>query len=277
MLSLLDALTLFGYAAMLIAIALYHARKIRVRDDYYLAGRTMSRWPIALYPRMSYRLRITTAYEYLEKRFNYPVRALAALFFMGARIMWMATMLYAGSLVVSQMLGWTAERGVPGGQVYAIVLLGTLGLFMDLAGGMHAVIWTDVAQFFVLFGSVAVMVTLAFLKSGGPAHVLATAVAAHKLAPPVFFSLSETLSIVSGLCLGFVSMLSSGRAVAGFAATIALNALGRVSDFYYGIFGAATTFLCGYLLSRLFRPPAAASLEGLTHRARPAAAAVDNV
>jgi len=33
---------------MLIAIALYHARKIHARDDFFLAGRSMSRWPIAM-------------------------------------------------------------------------------------------------------------------------------------------------------------------------------------------------------------------------------------
>ncbi|MDP2997754.1 MAG: hypothetical protein Q8N47_09715, partial [Bryobacterales bacterium] len=44
----LDTLTLLAYAAMLVGIALYHSRKIRARDDYFLAGRSMSRWPIAL-------------------------------------------------------------------------------------------------------------------------------------------------------------------------------------------------------------------------------------
>ena len=42
---------------------------------------------IALYPKIFFRLRLTTAYEYLEKRFDYRVRAFAALFFMAARVM----------------------------------------------------------------------------------------------------------------------------------------------------------------------------------------------
>jgi SSS family transporter len=253
-LNALDTLTLLGYAAMLVGIALYHSRKIHARDDYLLAGRSMSRWPIALsmyvalfstntfvgvigwvnrpegtlwiglqnigmilavplvvrlYPGLYYRLRISTAYEYLEMRFDYRVRAMAGLLFIGARVMWMATMLYAGGLVISQMLGWTPGNGVPQGQLYAILLLGGLGMFFGLAGGMHAVIWTDVAQFFVLFGSVAAMVGLSFALSGGPAHVLSVAVAAGKLAPPRLFSLTDDLSVVSGLCLGFISMLAS--------------------------------------------------------------------
>ncbi len=253
-LNILDAATLLAYTAMLVAIALYHSRKIRARDDYFLAGRSMSRWPIALsmyvalfstntfvgvigwvnrpdgtfwiglqsvgiilaiplvvwlFPAVFFRLRISTAYEYLERRFNYAVRAMAGLLFIGARVMWMATMLYAGSLVISQMLGWTPDNGVVRGQFYAILLLGALGMFFGLAGGMRAVIWTDVAQFFVLFGSVAAMIALSFKLSGGPAHVFAAAAAAGKFSPPRLFSITDDLSILSGLCLGFIGMLSS--------------------------------------------------------------------
>ncbi len=252
--NIIDILTLLAYAAMLIGIAAWHSHRIEKRDDYFLAGRSMSRWPIAmsmyvalfstntfigvigwvnrpdgtlwiglqnigiilavplvvaLYPDIFFRLRISTAYEYLEKRFDYPVRAVAAALFMGSRIMWMATMLYGGGLVISQLLGWTAAQGVPAGHVYAIVLLAALGTFFALGGGIRAVIWTDVAQFFVLFGSVAVMVVLATGRSGGAAHVFAVAAGAGKFSPPEFFSFTSDLSIVSGLCLGLISLLSS--------------------------------------------------------------------
>ncbi len=148
--SLADWTVLLAYLLMLVLIAFYHSRKIKAQDDYFLAGHSMSRWPIALsmyvalfstnsflgvtgwlnrpdgtiwiglqnigvilavplviklYPAIFFRLRITTAYEYLEKRFDYSVRALAAVFFLGARIMWLSTMLYAAALVVSRMLG----------------------------------------------------------------------------------------------------------------------------------------------------------------------------
>jgi solute:Na+ symporter, SSS family len=255
--NIVDIITLLAYAGMLIGIASWHSRRIAARDDYFLAGRSMSRWPIAmsmyvalfstntfigvigwvnrpdgtiwiglqnigiilavplviaLYPDIFFRLRISTAYEYLEKRFNYPVRAAAALFFMGSRVMWMATMLYGGGLVISQLLGWTAANGMPAGHLYAIVLLGALGTFFALGGGIRAVIWTDVAQFFVLFGSVAVMIVLAAARSGGPAHILSIAADAGKFTPPEFFSLTTDLSIVSGLCLGMISLLSSAGA-----------------------------------------------------------------
>jgi len=39
---------LFLYVLALSAIAYSAARKVRAQDDYFLAGRSMSRWPIAL-------------------------------------------------------------------------------------------------------------------------------------------------------------------------------------------------------------------------------------
>lgn len=253
-LNLLDWASLLAYAALLVGISIYHSRRIKARDDYYLAGRSMSRWPIAmsmyvalfstntfvgvigwvnrpngtiwiglqnigiilavplvvaLFPSVFFRLKLTTAYEYLERRFSYPVRSLAAVFFLSARIMWMSTMLYAGSLVVSQLVGWTAERGVVHGQLYTIVILAAMGAFLSLAGGMRAVIWTDVAQFFVLFGCVAVMIVLAVLRAGGVEGVVSTAIQSGKFTPPSFFSLSDDLSVVSGLALGFIGFLAS--------------------------------------------------------------------
>ena len=230
---------------------------MRAQEDYFLAGRSMSKWPIALsmymaifstnsfigvigwvnrpqgtvwiglqslgvifavplvimlYPSIFFRLRITTAYEYLEKRFSYSVRAFAAVFFLCARIMWMSTMLYAASLVISLMLGWTAGHGDPGGESRAIFVVAAMGMFLALAGGMLAVIWTDVFQFFVLFGGVIGMALLALFKSGGFSEVATIVASTGKLHPPQFFSLTDDLSIVSGLCLGFIAYLSSSGA-----------------------------------------------------------------
>jgi SSS family transporter len=252
-----DWIVLFFYSIMLVAIALYHSRKMRGQEDYFLAGRFMSKWPIALsmymaifstnsfigitgwvnrptgtvwiglqslgvilavplvimlYPSIFFRLRITTAYEYLEKRFNYRARAFAAVFFLCARIMWMSTMLYAASLILSLMLGWTATQGDPRGEFRAIFVVAFLGIFLAFSGGMLAVIWTDVFQFFVLFGGVVGMSILAVTKSGGISQVAQIAIQSNKLHPPQFFSITDDLSIVSGLCLGFIAYLSSSGA-----------------------------------------------------------------
>jgi SSS family transporter len=248
----LDWLVIPVYIFGLGAIAVYHWRKLKRQDDVFLAGRSMSHWPVAismfmalfstntfigtigwmnrpkgtfwyitqiigsicavplavsLFPALFYRLRISTAYEYLERRFSYTVRAFASLSFMAARIMWMSTMLYAASLVISVMFGWTPERGVQSGQVWSILLVGALGTFFALSGGMHAVIWTDVAQFFGVVGSVSTMVVLAVADSGGVSRVISVAMEAGKFKPPALFSLTDDLSILSIFLFGFMVYL----------------------------------------------------------------------
>ena len=249
--SLLDGAIQVLYLLGLTAIALYHSRKMRSQEDYFLAGRSMSQWPIAfsmfvalfstnsflgvtgwvnraegtvwiglqnlgiilvvpaviaLYPKIFFRLRLTTAYEYLERRFDYRVRAFAALFFMAARVMWMSSMIYAASLMITAMLGWSSQGG---GLLGAILLVGIVGMLFAMAGGMHSVIWTDVVQFFVIFGGVAVMVVTAVTKVGGVGKAVEIAAAAGKWTPPPLFDPTQELTIVSGLCLGVVGYLSS--------------------------------------------------------------------
>lgn len=164
---------------------------------------------IWLYPDLFYRLNITTAYEYLEKRFNHRIRALGSALFLGARIMWLATMLYAGSLVVSIMGGLTPESGFEYGHIWAIVLIGLIGASIGAVGGMRAVIWGDAVQFFILMGCVVCMSAIAVSEVGGVGRVLSIASESSKFVPPRFFSLTDSLSVVSGLLLGMVSMLSS--------------------------------------------------------------------
>ncbi len=96
--------------------------------------------------------------------------------------------------------------------MHAILLIGAIGTLFALAGGMHAVIWTDVAQFFVIFGGVLVMAVMAVAKAGGIEKVITLTLETGKAAPPSFFSLTDELTIVSGLCLGLIGYLSSAGA-----------------------------------------------------------------
>ena len=252
-----DWVCILLYVLGLLGIAVYHSRKMRRQDDVFLAGRSMSRWPIAismymalfstntflgvtgwlnrpngtiwigmqtigimlavpfvvtLYPTLFYRLRITSAYEYLEKRFNRSVRSVATVFFLSSRIMWMSTMLYSSSLVVSTMLGWTATFGVTQGQLMAILTIGALATFFTLVGGMHAVIWTDVFQFFVLLAGLIAMIVLGLALTGGVGQIVEIANEHGKFDPPAVFSLMDDFSLLGGLLLGFVGMLANSGA-----------------------------------------------------------------
>src|SRR4029077_4500256 len=47
-LNFLDWFAIGLYSLGLFTIAVYHSRKVRKQDDVFLAGRSMSRWPIAI-------------------------------------------------------------------------------------------------------------------------------------------------------------------------------------------------------------------------------------
>ena len=107
------------------------------------------------------RLECETAYHYLEKRFHVSVRCLASGLFVLLRIAWMASATYAASLVVATV------AGVP--QVAVIVLLGLVAIVYTIIGGLRAVMWTDVIQFFVFALTIGIALVLLVVKSGmGP-------------------------------------------------------------------------------------------------------------
>lgn len=163
---------------------------------------------IWLFPTLFFRLRITTAYEYLEMRFNRSTRWAATVFFMGARLMWMATMSYSASLVVSRMIGHSQTSGVNWG----VVGLCALGTALAFTGGMHAVIWTDVVQFFIFFASVSLMTVLGVVLSGGLSNVFAIGSQFERFAVPPLADVTQEFSVLGVLLMGFVGMLSSSGA-----------------------------------------------------------------
>jgi SSS family solute:Na+ symporter len=87
------------------------------------------------------RLNLGTAYEYLEMRFHVSVRILASGLFVLLRIGWLTSMTYAASLVVASVSGVE--------QTTVIVGLGIVSILYTMIGGLRAVMWTDVIQFFI--------------------------------------------------------------------------------------------------------------------------------
>ncbi|MHC4753091.1 MAG: sodium:solute symporter family transporter [Planctomycetota bacterium] len=90
------------------------------------------------------RLNITTAYEYLEKRFHVSIRIFGSLSFITFQL---------GRMGVVILLPALALSAVTGMNVYlCITLIGVLSTVYTALGGMEAVIWTDVLQAVVLIG-----------------------------------------------------------------------------------------------------------------------------
>jgi SSS family transporter len=121
------------------------------------------------------RLNYYTAYEYLEKRFDVRVRALAALIFIVWRLGWMATAIYVPCLAISTATGDRIPLRL------LVVGLGAVVTLYTALGGIEAVIWNDVAQFCVRFGGLAAVVVIAAGSvPGGVGRIWDIAAAAGK-------------------------------------------------------------------------------------------------
>lgn len=128
---------------------------------------------IAFYLPFFRRLNITTAYEYLEKRFSLPVRLFGSASFVIFQLGRMAVVVYLPALALSTVTGM---------DIYAcIVLMGVLSIVYTALGGMEAVVWTDVVQAIVLLGGMLVSVAIILFLEGGPAPIFREALADGKL------------------------------------------------------------------------------------------------
>jgi len=136
----------------------------------YLIGRVVI---VLLFLPHYFRGEYYTAYQMMEKRFGARVKAVAASTFLVTRVLAEGVRVAAIALVVTVALG-TGQRA-------SILLIMALVLIYTFEGGMKAVIWTDVAQFFLYFlGSAAAFLLLLHRIPGGWNAVVAAAAPTHK-------------------------------------------------------------------------------------------------
>ncbi len=103
-----------------------------------------------------YRLKVFTAYEYLESRFDIKTRALAAGLFLILRGLSAGITLFAPSLVLSTILGWPTS--------VTTVLIGMLVIIYVVSGGTKAVSLTQRYQMSVIMGGMILAGIFALLK-----------------------------------------------------------------------------------------------------------------
>jgi len=128
---------------------------------------------VALYLPFFCRLDITTAYEYLERRFDLAVRLFGSASFIAFQLVRMAIVIFLPSLALATITGI---------DVYAcIVIMGTLSTLYTVMGGMEAVVWTDVLQTLVLVGGMLIAVFVVAADAGGFGAVLEVALSRDKL------------------------------------------------------------------------------------------------
>ena len=100
-----------------------------------------------------HRLKVFTAYEYLETRFDVRVRTLTALLFLVQRGLGTAMTLYAPALIVSLVLGWNIHL--------TTLVIGVLVILYTATGGTKAVSWTQTHQLMISLGGMAIAMVIA--------------------------------------------------------------------------------------------------------------------
>ncbi len=90
-----------------------------------------------------HRLKVFTAYEFLEKRFDIRTRTLTASLFLIQRGLAAGITIYAPAIILSTLLGWNLN--------FLNLLIGTLVIIYTVSGGSKAVSVTQKHQMFVIF------------------------------------------------------------------------------------------------------------------------------
>ncbi|PHQ34036.1 sodium:solute symporter family transporter [Rhodopirellula bahusiensis] len=116
---------------------------------------------VAVYVAMPFFRRIdaTSAYEYLEKRFNRSVRWFGSLSFSLFHVFRMAVVMSLTGLALSVATPLTPQQSV--------LLMGGLSIAYSTLGGIEAVIWTDTIQTVVLLGGAFLAILLLITGTDG--------------------------------------------------------------------------------------------------------------
>ncbi len=135
-----------------------------------------------------HKLKLFTAYEFLEKRFDGKTRAFTSLLFLLQRGLSTGISISAPSIILSSLLGWNI--------LWTNILMGGLLVIYTVTGGAKAVAYTQQIQFIIIFAG---MVTVGYMV----VHML-----------PGNLGLSDALHI--GGRAGKLNVITSGRNENGF-------------------------------------------------------------
>lgn len=199
----LDYAVLILYMLGTMGLGLWMSRRVHVGSDYFLAGRSLPWWAVGVslvatdiggtdivgvggaaytyglavgnfewigcVPAMIiaaflfiphfWRCGVTTIPEFLERRFNVGVRsALAAcwLIFMACNL---GVMLLVSAKMMSAVIGWNEALSI-------WITAGLVGVY-TIAGGLAAVVYTDVIQGVVMIGGCLLIVVMGLADVGG--------------------------------------------------------------------------------------------------------------
>ncbi|XP_060885764.1 sodium-coupled monocarboxylate transporter 1-like isoform X2 [Labrus mixtus] len=116
---------------------------------------------------VSYRLSITSAYEYLEMRFNRATRLITTILFIVQAILYTGIVIYAPALALSQVVDLNLWVG--------IISTGAVCTLYCTLGGLKAVIWTDVFQMGIMIAGFLSVIIKAVILQGGVSTIISDA------------------------------------------------------------------------------------------------------
>jgi SSS family transporter len=151
-----------------------------------------------------YRLKVYTAYEYLESRFDYKTRTLTATLFLFLRGLSAGITLLAPSIVLSTILGWNI--------LFTTMLIGFLVIIYTVLGGTRAVSLTQRQQMAVVMSGMLLAGIMAYSLLPDSISFGETVQLAGELGKlniiTTDFSLSDRYNIWSGLIASTFMALS---------------------------------------------------------------------
>lgn len=130
-----------------------------------------------------YNLEVSTAYEYLERRFGKSTRTVSSLLFTLQMIFYMAVVLYAPSLALNAVTGLSTWASV--------ISLAVVCTFYCSLGGLKAVLWTDVFQALLMYVTISAVVIKGSIDFGGFGKIFETASEGGRL---IFFDTSPSMT-----------------------------------------------------------------------------------
>jgi sodium-coupled monocarboxylate transporter 8/12 len=205
-------------------------------------------------------LNLSTAYEYLERRFDGRVRRTASVLFLVRVSLHLAMVIYAPSLAVVEITGWPLWA--------AVLVTGGVATLYTTLGGMKAVIWTDSLQFLVLCGGIVLILGFAVAEvPGGLSAAWQNASAAGRTRM-LNMSLDPTVrvtfwgALIGGTCHNLVQMVTDQISVQRYLTAKSLEECQRALWLKLGLtlplvtlFYLTGTVLFGYYRAHPEREP----------------------
>ncbi len=199
-----------------------------------------------------HRANVYTAYEYLEKRFDRKTRYLVSLIFLFQRGLGAGIALYAPSVVLSVIMGWSEQA--------TTIIMGVLVILFTTTGGVKAITWADVQQMMMILSGLALALVIAVAMLPGEVSLgdaVRLAGAAGRVNPVVTeFNWNDRYNLWSGLIGGMFLALAyfgtdqsqvqrylTGRSIAQSRLSLIFNAAAKIPMQFFILFIGAMVFV----------------------------------